>query len=118
MTRAREENMPTHGPRTDRSIELRDTIAREARQALRSIGRSPASGSTMLRSPKEIVTASKVLSAKGSRVPSPAVKGSCGRACLPTRSIPIEKSHGTTTAPRSANGSLDVPVPAARSSTS
>ena len=58
----------------------------------------------MLRSPKEIVTASKVPSANGSWVPSPAVNGSVGRACLPTCSIPIEKSHGTTTAPRSANG--------------
>ena len=71
----------------------------------------------MLRSPNEIVTASKVSSANGSRVPSPAVNGSCGRACLPTCSMPSEKSHGTTVAPRSANGWLDVPVPAARSST-
>ena len=71
----------------------------------------------MLRSPKEIVTASKVSSAKGSRVPSPAVNGRCGRACLPTPSMPREKSHGTTTAPRSAKGWLEVPVPAARSST-
>ena len=31
--------------------------------------------------------------------------------------MPSEKSHGTTTAPAAANGSLDVPVPAARSST-
>ena len=71
----------------------------------------------MLRSPNEIVTASNVPSANGSWVPSPAVNGSAGRACLPTWSIPIEKSHGTTTAPRSANGTLEVPVPAARSST-
>ena len=71
----------------------------------------------MLRSPKEIVTASKVSSAKGSRVPSPAVNGSCGRAFLPTRSMPSEKSHGTTVAPWSAKGWLDVPVPAARSRT-
>ena len=39
-------------------------------------------------------------------------------ACLPTWSMPSEKSHGTTVAPRSANGWLDVPVPAARSRTS
>ena len=71
----------------------------------------------MLRSPNEIVTASKVSSANGSWVPSPAVKGRCGRACLPTCSMPSEKSQGTTIAPRSANGWLDVPVPAARSST-
>ena len=58
----------------------------------------------MLRSPKEIVTASKVASANGSRVPSPAVKGRCGRCCLPTRSMPTEKSQGTTAAPRSRNG--------------
>ena len=32
--------------------------------------------------------------------------------------MPSEKSQGTTVAPRSANGWLDVPVPAARSSTS
>ena len=50
----------------------------------------------MLRSPNEIVTASKVSSANGSRVPSPAVKGRCGLACLPTWSMPSEKSHGTT----------------------
>ena len=31
--------------------------------------------------------------------------------------MPSEKSHGTTVAPRSANGWLEVPVPAARSST-
>ena len=61
----------------------------------------------MLRSPKEIVTASKVSSANGSRVPSPAVNGRCGRACLPTCSMPREKSHGTTVAPRSANGWLE-----------
>ena len=72
----------------------------------------------MLRSPKEMVTASNVSSANGSWVPSPAVKGSRGRAFLPTCSMPSEKSHGTTVAPRSANGWLDVPVPAARSSTS
>ena len=48
----------------------------------------------MLRSPNEIVTASKVSSANGSWVPSPAVNGSAGRACLPTCSIPSEKSHG------------------------
>ena len=50
----------------------------------------------MLRSPKEIVTASKVSSANGSRVPSPAVNGRCGRARLPTCSMPSEKSQGTT----------------------
>ena len=50
----------------------------------------------MLRSPKEIVTASKVSSANGSWVPSPAVNGRCGLAALPTCSIPSEKSHGTT----------------------
>ena len=36
----------------------------------------------MLRSPKEMVTASKVASANGSRVPSPAVKGRCGLGLL------------------------------------
>ncbi len=50
----------------------------------------------MLRSPNEIVTASKVSSAKGSCVPSPAVNGRAGRALLPTWSMPSEKSHGTT----------------------
>ena len=64
-----------------------------------------------------MVTASKVSSAKGSWVPSPAVNGRCGSCFLPTCSMPIEKSHGTTVAPASAKGWLDVPVPAARSST-
>ena len=64
-----------------------------------------------------MVTASNVSSANGSWVPSPAVKGRCGSCFLPTCSIPIEKSHGTTVAPASAKGWLDVPVPAARSRT-
>ena len=71
----------------------------------------------MWRSPTEIVPASNDPPATGRRVPSPAVNGRCGLACLPTRSMPRLKSQGTTVAPRSANGWLEVPVPAARSST-
>ena len=70
------------------------TTSRPPGRVTRRISRRPASGSTMLRSPKEIVTASKVSSANGSRVPSPAVNGSAGLACLPTWSMPREKSHG------------------------
>ncbi|MNW61861.1 hypothetical protein D3C74_399490 [compost metagenome] len=83
----------------------------------RSISRSAASVSTTLRSPNEMVTASNDSSAKGSAVASPATNGRSGRRRLPTWSIPTEKSHGTTSTPSSANGSLDVPVPAARSRT-
>lgn len=68
-----------------------------------------------LRSPKEIVTASKLSSRNGSRVASPAVKGSQELRFLPSWSMPREKSHGTTYAPVAANGSEDVAVPAARS---
>ena len=93
------------------------TTSRPPGRVTRSISRRPAAGSTMLRSPNEMVTASKVSSPNGSRVPSPAVNGSCGRFALPTWSMPSEKSHGTTSAPASANGWLEVPVPAARSRT-
>ena len=62
----------------------------------------------MLRSPKEIVTASKVSSANGSRVPSPAVNGRCGRACLPTWSMPEREvaghDHGAAVGERLARG--------------
>jgi len=46
-----------------------------------------------------------------------AVKPRSGRRRFPTASIPREKSAGTTSTPWSANGSLEVPVPAAMSST-
>src|SRR5664279_2784129 len=72
---------------------------------------------TTFRSPKDIVTASKDSSAKGSLNASAAVKARSGRRRLPTRSIPREKSAGTTLAPALAKGSLLVPVPAAISST-
>ena len=58
------------------------TTSRPPGRVTRSISRSPATGSTMLRSPKEIVTASKVSSANGSRVPSPAVNGRCRAGLL------------------------------------
>ncbi|MDQ0689957.1 hypothetical protein QF047_000917 [Arthrobacter sp. W4I7] len=74
-------------------------------------------GSLTLRRPKEMVVASKVLSANGRLVASPAMKSMSGRRRLPTLSIPREKSHATTSMPASAYGSLDVPVPAARSRT-
>ena len=64
-----------------------------------------------------MVLASKVLSAKGRLVASPAMKSMSGRRRLPTLSMPREKSQATTSMPASAYGSLEVPVPAARSST-
>ena len=64
-----------------------------------------------------MVTASKVSSRNGSRVPSPATNGRLGRSFLPCRSIPTEKSQATAVAPCAPNGSLEQPVPAARSST-
>ncbi len=93
------------------------TTSRPPGRVTRRISRRPASGSTTLRSPNEIVTASNESSANGSRVASPATKSSRGRAVLPTWSIPWLKSQGTTRAPAAANGSLEVPVPAARSRT-
>ena len=72
----------------------------------------------MLRSPNEIVTASKVSSANGSRVPSPAVNGRCGRC--PLADLEHAEREVARARPRrraSANGWLEVPVPAARSST-
>lgn len=62
----------------------------------RYISRSAVSVSWTLRSPKEMVTASKVSSLKGSFVASPAVNGSQVCFRLPTWSMPIEKSQGTT----------------------
>src|SRR3954447_4686153 len=86
------------------------TTSRPPGRVTRSISRRPAAGSTMLRSPKEMVTASKVSSANGRRVPSPAGKGRWGRCPLPTWSIPRAKSQGTTSAPASANGWLGAGV--------
>ena len=63
--------------------------------------------SLTLRNPNEMVTASKLASAKGSRSASPADEGQLAwpcLPCLPTRSIPSEKSQGTTKAPAAANG--------------
>lgn len=62
----------------------------------RCISRRAASKSCTLRSPKEMLTASKVSSLNGSRVASPAVNGSQGWRVLPTWSMPSEKSQGTT----------------------
>src|SRR5688572_19343961 len=83
----------------------------------RSISARAFFGSLTLRRPKEMVLASKVLSANGRLVASPAMKSMSGRRRLPTFSMPREKSQATTSMPASAYGSLDVPVPAARSST-
>ena len=83
----------------------------------RSISASAFFGSLTLRSPKEMVLASKLLSANGRLVASPATKLMSGRRRLPTFSMPREKSQATTSMPASAYGSLEVPVPAARSST-
>ncbi len=55
--------------------------------------------------------------ANGSRVASPTTKPRSGRRRLPAWTMPAEKSHGTTRTPRSAKGSLERPVPAARSRT-
>lgn len=77
--------------------------------------RRAVSVSWTLRSPKEIVTVSKVSSLNGSFVASPAVSGSQGCLFLPSWSMPREKSQGTTYAPVAAKGSEEVAVPAARS---
>lgn len=73
--------------------------------------------SSTLRSPNEIVTASKEPSAKGRLSASALTNGRSGWRRLPTSIIPKLRSAGTTSAPASANGRLLVPVPAARSST-
>ena len=72
--------------------------------------------SSTLRSPKEMVTASKLASAYGSlqRVGGDEAQVGLARACRPA-ACPSDRSVGTTVAPAWANGSLDVPVPAARS---
>ena len=93
------------------------TTKRPPGRVTRSNSRSPASRSCTLRNPKEIVTASKASSAKGSDKASPATKDSRGLRSRPTESIPKEKSHATTKGPAAAIGSLEVPVPAARSRT-
>src|SRR5690625_2772879 len=62
-----------------------------------------------------MVTASKVLSAKGSFIPSPATLGTS--RSVPAASIPREKSHATHHAPDLDSSTVDTAVPAARSST-
>ena len=84
---------------------------------------SARSTSLTLRSPKEMVTASKVSSANGRASASPAttvtpLREAPPRRSAPTRSMPSEKSQAMTRAPRRAKDSEEVPVPAARSSTS
>ena len=94
------------------------TTSRPPGRVTRRSSRSPASGSTMLRSPNEIVTASKVSSANGSRVPSPAVNGRCGRGLLADpEHAEREVARARRSRRASANGWLEVPVPAARSRT-
>ncbi|MCY1217270.1 hypothetical protein D9M72_291740 [compost metagenome] len=68
----------------------------------RSISARAFLGSLTLRSPKEMVVASKLLSANGRRVASPAMKLISGRRRLPTLSIPREKSQAMTSIPASA----------------
>ena len=65
--------------------------------------------------PKEIVAASKVLSAKGRLRPSPATRGTF--RWRPAFNIPREKSHPTTSAPDLDSSAVETPVPAARSTT-
>src|SRR5699024_10531857 len=62
-----------------------------------------------------MVTASKVLSAKGSCMPSPTTLGTS--LFLPAASMPWEKSQATHQAPDFASSSVDTAVPAARSRT-
>src|SRR5699024_6474982 len=62
-----------------------------------------------------MVTASKVLSAKGSFMPSPATFGTS--RSVPAASIPREKSHATHHAPDLDSSTVETAVPAARSST-
>ena len=96
-------------------VENSHTTSRPPGFVTRAISRSPASGSTTLRSPKLIVTASKVPSPNGSRVASAATFGTA--RALPASSMPTEKSAATHHAPERASSSVDTAVPAARSST-
>ena len=91
------------------------TSSRPPGLVTRRNSRSAVSVSATLRRPKLIVTTSKLASAKGRLMASAAVKAMSGRRRLPTRSMPSEKSAGTTSISRSAHGSLEVPVPAAMS---
>ena len=81
----------------------------------RRISFRAATVSATLRSPNEIVTASKLASAYGSWSASAAMKLKSGLRCLPTSNMPNERSVGMTMEPLGRRGSLDVPVPAARS---
>ena len=64
-----------------------------------------------------MVTTSKVASAKGSAMASPATKVISGWRRLPSATMPVEKSQATTWAPSRAYSAEEVPVPAARSRT-
>ena len=48
---------------------------------------------------------------------SPATNSISGWRALPSATIPVEKSQAMTSAPSAAYSTLEVPVPAARSST-
>jgi hypothetical protein len=91
------------------------TTIRPPGRVTRRISVRATCGSAVLRSPKEMVTASKEASANGSRSASPATRST--PLPRPTRSIPREKSQPTTRAPLRASATLLVAVPAARSST-
>ena len=71
--------------------------------------------SATLRSPNEIVTASKTASPNGRCSASAATFGTS--RCAPARSMPSEKSAATHHAPDRASSTVDTAVPAARSST-
>ena len=64
-----------------------------------------------------MVTTSKLSSAKGNAVASPATKAISGWRRLPSATMPVEKSQATTSAPSAAYSTEEVPVPAARSRT-
>ena len=76
--------------------------------------RRAAPGSTTLRRPNEIVTASKVPSANGRCSASPATLG-CRISGLAAASMPSEKSVATHQAPEPASAVVETPVPAATS---
>jgi hypothetical protein len=81
----------------------------------RYISASAFLGSSTLRRPKEIVTASNSPSEKGRAMASASTKVIPGCFCRPTSIIPAEKSAATTSAPVFARAAELVPVPAAMS---
>ena len=81
----------------------------------RNISVSAAFASPTLRRPKEMVTTSNSLSAKGRAVASASTNSRAGCFRRPTAIIPAEKSSATTSAPDRDRAAELVPVPAAMS---